>query len=480
MKPAESEQPIDAAVQTIQGTWDAVSEYLPERIRGEHITDAVHRLGRRLAAAERELNDARALLVGRGHTRCNEDLARTEAQLARAIQERDGALEMFHNQARVAVGAHGLLEGIGQIVDPGPHEHDPMETLEMVRAIVAQRDRAREALRGVGTMAESLRTAALMASKYRADGNVNAEPWVAQLGDLVALADAGAEDEQGAGAEPRTTKPVSGPWEAPANADRPHPPSPPPPAAESAPAPPATSDMPDPHSALGRRYRDLILDASEEELREAFGDEQFERDAAAAVRAIERALKRADGAPPAGGGEAVALRRIAAMAMHWNCYEAGLTENFQTWQHAMGLFAERLQRMANEAAPTPAPGGEERSGGDRVADDLASLAGELGGYGATADRLRANAYAVRTLAAERAALEERERSAVNGRREFRAALREERAKVATLERENAELRALIDAVLVQAKDRQGNVLVTTWGPWLDDIAAEQQRRKEGE
>ena len=45
------------------------------------------------------------------------------------------------------------------------------------------------------------------------------------------------------------------------------------------------------------------------------------------------------------------LREVASLAMQWSPLEAGLPHNFDSWQHAIGLFVERLQRMANEESP---------------------------------------------------------------------------------------------------------------------------------
>lgn len=49
--------------------------------------------------------------------------------------------------------------------------------------------------------------------------------------------------------------------------------------------------VPAPHSRLGRAWRDVVLEASEEELREAFGEEQVDRDIAAGREVIRRALE---------------------------------------------------------------------------------------------------------------------------------------------------------------------------------------------
>lgn len=58
--------------------------------------------------------------------------------------------------------------------------------------------------------------------------------------------------------------------------------------------------IPDPNSRLGNRYRDALLMSTEADLREAFGDEQFERDAAEGKRAVARAFTEFDAqqAPP--------------------------------------------------------------------------------------------------------------------------------------------------------------------------------------
>lgn len=57
------------------------------------------------------------------------------------------------------------------------------------------------------------------------------------------------------------------------------------------PPPPDPKHIPSPFSELGRRYRELILAATEEELIEAFGEEQCRDDAEKASRLIKRALE---------------------------------------------------------------------------------------------------------------------------------------------------------------------------------------------
>ena len=52
------------------------------------------------------------------------------------------------------------------------------------------------------------------------------------------------------------------------------------------------------------------------------------------------------------------LRNAAKLAMEWNPVQAGLPGNFLTWQHAMGLFVEHLQRLANARAALAIANGE--------------------------------------------------------------------------------------------------------------------------